>query len=259
MPSASSKEQTRAWLDADRAHQWHPFTQMRDWCAPGHEPPVIVSGHGAVLRDSLGNEYIDGNSSIWTNLHGHNHPKINAAIAAQLGEFAHCSFLGCTHPPAIELGRELVGLFPPGTLTRVFFSDDGATAIEAALRMARQYWQLLGEGQRRRFLAFENAYHGDTVGAANLGGIPMIHGRLAPADDVIRVADVDALDALTADEIEHPGRGGDRAVDPGRGGDASLAAGHVEEIARVVRSSRRVAHCRRGDDRVRPHRHDVRV
>ncbi len=199
--SASGQSQTRVWLDADHAHQWHPFTQMRDWCAPGHEPPVIVSGRGAVLRDSLGNEYIDGNSSIWTNLHGHNHPKINAAIAAQLGEFAHCSFLGCTHPPAIELGRELVGLFPPGTLTRVFFSDDGATAIEAALRMARQYWQLVGHGQRRRFLAFENAYHGDTVGAANLGGIPMIHGRLAPAADVIRIADVDALDDLSADEI----------------------------------------------------------
>lgn len=193
---------TRAWLDADRAHQWHPFTQMRDWCAPGHEPPVIVSARGATLRDSRGHEYLDGNSSIWTNLHGHNHPRINAAITAQLGEFAHCSFLGCTHPPAIELGRELVELFPPGTLTRVFFSDDGATAIEAALRMARQYWQLVGQGQRQRFLAFDHAYHGDTVGAASLGGIPLIHGRLAPAADVLRVASVDALDALPADEIE---------------------------------------------------------
>ncbi len=199
--SASGKSRTHAWLDADRAHQWHPFTQMRDWCASGHEPPVIVSGRGAILRDSEGREYIDGNSSIWTNLHGHNHPKINAAITAQLGDFAHCSFLGYTHPPAIELGRELVGLFPPGTLTRVFFSDDGATAIEAALRMARQYWQIVGEPRRRRFLAFENAYHGDTVGAANLGGIPMIHGRLAPADDVIRLADADALDALSTNEI----------------------------------------------------------
>ena len=193
---------TRAWLDADQAHQWHPFTQMRDWCAPGHEPPVIVSAHGATLRDSRGREYLDGNSSIWTNLHGHNHPRINAAIAAQLSEFAHCSFLGCTHPPAIELGRELVELFPRGTLTRVFFSDDGATAIEAALRMARQYWQLVGQPQRQRFLAFDRAYHGDTVGAASLGGIPMIHGRLAPAADVLRVAGVDALDALAADEIE---------------------------------------------------------
>ena len=193
--------QTRAWIDADRAHQWHPFTQMRDWCAPGHEPLVIVSGQGATLRDSLGREYIDGNSSIWTNLHGHNHPKINAAVARQLDAFAHSSFLGYTHPAAIELGAELVALFPPGTLTRVFFSDDGATAIEAALRMARQYWQLVGAPGRRKFLAFDRAYHGDTVGAASLGGIPMIHGRLAPADDVVRVGGVDALDALPESEI----------------------------------------------------------
>ena len=191
---------TRAWLDADRAHQWHPFTQGRDWCAPGREPPVIVSARGAILRDSLGREFLDGNSSIWTNLHGHNHPKINAAITRQLEAFAHCSFLGNTHPAAIELGNELVGLFPTGTLTRVFYSDDGATAIEAALRMARQYWQLVGEGARRRFLAFENAYHGDTLGAAAMGGIPMIHGRLAPAEDVWRVGSVEALDALPESE-----------------------------------------------------------
>ena len=201
-PSDAAASQTRAWLDADRAHQWHPFTQMRDWCAPGHEPPVIVSGQGATLHDSLGRKYLDGNSSIWTNLHGHNHPKINAAIAGQLAAFAHCSFLGLTHPPAIELGRELVALFPPGTLPRVFFSDDGATAIEAALRLARQYWQLTGDPARRRFLAFDHAYHGDTVGAASLGGIPLIHGRLAPAADVVRVAGVDALDALPAHEID---------------------------------------------------------
>ena len=127
-----SPDLTRAWIDADRRHQWHPFTQMSDWCAPGHEPPVIVSGHGATLRDSQGREYLDGNSSIWTNLHGHNHPRLNAAVARQLERFAHCSFLGLTHPAAIELGEALVGLFPPDTLARVFWSDDGSTAIEAA-------------------------------------------------------------------------------------------------------------------------------
>ena len=199
LSSDDARAQTRAWIDADRAHQWHPFTQMRDWS--GHEPPVIVAAHGATLRDSLGGEFLDGNSSIWTNLHGHNHPKINAAVARQLEAFAHCSFLGCTHPPAIELGAELVNLFPPGTLARVFFSDDGATAIEAALRMARQYWQLVGQPERRRFLAFDHAYHGDTVGAASLGGIPLIHGRLAPADDVLRIADAAALDGLPESEI----------------------------------------------------------
>ena len=196
---------TRAWTDADRAHQWHPFTQMRDWCAPEHEPAVIVSAQGATLRDSRGREYLDGNSSIWTNLHGHNHLRINAAITEQLGRFAHCSFLGLTHPGAIELGAELLALFPAGTFGRVFYSDDGSTAIEAALRMARQYWQLLGQGQRRRFLSFENAYHGDTFGAASLGGIPMFHQRLAsPGEtegDVRRVANVERLDELGTEEV----------------------------------------------------------
>ena len=189
---------TLAWVEADRRHQWHPFTQMRDWCAPDHEPLVIVSGQGATLRDSRGREYLDGNSSIWTNLHGHNHPRINAAVTRQLASFAHCSFLGLTHPGAIELGATLVALFPPDTLTRVFWSDDGSTAIEAALRMARQYWQLTGREERRRFLSFENAYHGDTLGAAGLGGIPLFKKPLAGADDgdVVRVADVAALDAL---------------------------------------------------------------
>ena len=193
-----SPSQTRAWIDADRAHQWHPFTQMQDWCAPDHEPLVIVSGQGATLRDSHGREYLDGNSSIWTNLHGHNHPRINAAITRQLASFAHSSFLGLTHPPAIELGAELVRLFPAYTLTRVFFSDDGSTAIEAALRMARQYWQLVGHPQRRRFLSFDNSYHGDTLGAASLGGIALFHRGLAGEDDpnVLRVGSVDALDAL---------------------------------------------------------------
>ncbi len=200
----ASLSQTRAWIDADRAHQWHPFTQMQDWCAPDHEPLVIVSGQGTVLRDSRGREYLDGNSSIWTNLHGHNHPRINAAITRQLGSFAHTSFLGLTHPPAIELGAELVRLFPADTLTRVFFSDDGSTAVEAALRMARQYWQLVGQPERRRFLSFENAYHGDTLGAASLGGIPLFRQGLAgeeSSENVLRIGGVDALDALDEAQI----------------------------------------------------------
>jgi adenosylmethionine-8-amino-7-oxononanoate aminotransferase len=191
---------TEAWIAADRAHLWHPFTQMRDWCAPETEPLVILSGAGATLRDSRGREYLDGNSSIWTNLHGHNHPAINAAITKQLAACAHSSFLGLTHPLAIELATELAGLFPAGTLTRVFYSDDGSTAVEAALRMATQFWQLKGQPERRRFLSFEGAYHGDTLGAARLGGIPLFHARLA-TDDVLRVAGAEELDSLPPDVI----------------------------------------------------------
>lgn len=194
---------TESWAAADKRCLWHPFTPMREWCAPGHEPLVIVSGDGAILRDSRGREYLDGNSSIWTNLHGHNHPRINAAIAGQLAGFAHASFLGLTHPPAIQLAEELVALFPPGTLTRVFYSDDGSTAIEAAMRMARQYWRQTGQPGRRRFLAFDRAYHGDTAGAASLGGIPLFH-RLAPGDaeaPVRHVAGMDEVDALDGMDI----------------------------------------------------------
>lgn len=188
-----------SWAAGDKRCLWHPFTPMRDWCAPEHEPLVIVSGEGALLRDSRGREYFDGNSSIWTNLHGHNHSRINAALAAQLGALAHCSFLGLTHPLAIQLAEELVALFPPGTLTRVFYSDDGSTAIEAALRMARQYWQQTGQPGRRRFLAFDRAYHGDTLGAASLGGIPLFHGP--PDESVRRIASVGELDRVDPSDL----------------------------------------------------------
>ena len=171
---------------------------MRDWCAPDHEPVVIVSGQGTTLHDSRGRAYLDGNSSIWTNLHGHNHPRLNAALTDQLARFAHCSFLGLTHPLAIELGTALTGLFPADTLTRVFFSDNGSTAIEAALRLSLQFWQLTGQPARRRFLSFEHAYHGDTLGAASLGGIPVFKQPIAgqTAADTLRLDRLDALETL---------------------------------------------------------------
>ena len=181
-----------AW---DKAHSWHPFTQMRDWCAG--EPLVLVEGHGAILRDSLGREYLDGNSSIWTNIHGHAHPAINRAIREQLDRVAHVSFLGTTNAPSAELSRRLVSLFPPDSLARVFFSDDGSTAIEAALKMAIQFWQLSGSPNRRRFVAFDRAYHGDTAGAASLGGIGTFHDRFAGHHfPVAHIGDPDELDAL---------------------------------------------------------------
>src|SRR5256886_4713049 len=164
-----TKWKTEALIDWDKRFAGHPFTDMREWCAPEHEPLVLVDGHGALLRDSRGREYIDGNSSIWTNIHGHNHPHINAAIRRQLDRVAHTSFLGFTNPAAIELARAIVDLFQTDSLSRVFFSYDGSTGIEVALRIAIQYWRLRNS-RKLRFIAFKSGYHGDTAGAARLGG-----------------------------------------------------------------------------------------
>jgi len=163
---------TRDLIATDKRFVWHPFTNMPEWCAPEHEPLVIVEGHGAILRDSEGREYIDGNSSIWTNIHGHNDSRINAAVREQLDRIAHSSFLGASHPAAIDLAREIVALFPADTLTRVFFSDDGSTAIEVALRIAAQFFRMRRE-KRKAFISFRHGYHGDTAGAAALGAARM--------------------------------------------------------------------------------------
>src|SRR5205809_4858816 len=174
---------------------------MRDWGAADHEPLVLVEGHGAILRDSRGREYIDGNSSIWTNIHGHNHPHINAAIRSQLDRVAHTSFLGFTNPAAIELAEAIVDLFPPNSLTGVFYSDDGSTGIEVALRIADQYWRLRNS-RKHQFIAFQHGYHGDTAGAAALGAAAMF--QIGPTRwnfPAIHVPDLKTLDALAPAEI----------------------------------------------------------
>jgi adenosylmethionine---8-amino-7-oxononanoate aminotransferase len=185
----------------EKAHLWHPFTPMRDWCAPDHEPLRLVRGEGCSLWDQHGQKYLDGNSSIWTNIHGHHHPKMDAAIRAQLEQVAHTSFLGFTHDPAIRLAAELTALFPPGTLEKVFYSDDGSTAIESAVRMALQYWRQNGAPERQTILAFDAAYHGDTLGAASLGGLPLFRGSAHQFGYVVRrLAHGGELKAMGADE-----------------------------------------------------------
>lgn len=161
----------------DHRHLWHPFTQQQQWCA--EEPLVIVSGAGATLTDSHGRSYLDGNSSIWTNIHGHSHPRIVRAVSEQISRLDHTSFLGTTHPNAIELAKRLTDLLPGAPLPRVFFSDNGSTAVEAALKMALQYWQLRGNPERSRFASFAGAYHGDTAGAASLGAIGAFFDRFS--------------------------------------------------------------------------------
>ncbi len=180
----------------DKQHLWHPFTQMQEWCAPDQEPLLITRADGVWLWDQHGRKYLDGNSSIWTNIHGHGHPTITGAIARQLQLLDHASFLGQTNEPAIRLAEKLCSFFP-GKLERVFFSDDGSTAVECALKMALQYWQMSGHPERCEFLAFHDAYHGDTLGAAALGGIPLFHGRFQHLGfRVHHAAGVEALNAI---------------------------------------------------------------
>ncbi len=192
---------TENLVEADQKFVWHPFTDMREWCAAETEPIVLVEGHGAILRDSRGREYIDGNSSIWTNVHGHNHPHINAAIREQLDRAAHTSFLGFTHPAAIELAGAIIGLFPPNTLSRVFYSDDGSTGVEVALRIVDQYWRLRNS-RRHQFLAFQNGYHGDTAGAASLGASAMFQFGLGRWNfPTTQVATVKVLERMAPTDV----------------------------------------------------------
>jgi adenosylmethionine-8-amino-7-oxononanoate aminotransferase len=196
-----SEWNTDELIAADKKFLWHPFTNMREWCAPDYEPLVIVGGKGALLRDSRGREYIDGNSSIWTNIHGHNHRHINAAIRQQLEAVAHTSFLGLTNPAAIKLAQAIVDLFPKETLTRVFYSDDGSTGVEVALRMADQYWRLKNS-RRHQFIAFQNGYHGDTAGAASLGAAAMFQiGGTRWNFPALQVANLKTLERISATEV----------------------------------------------------------
>jgi adenosylmethionine-8-amino-7-oxononanoate aminotransferase len=193
----------------DRKNVWHPFTQMRDWLA--REPIVIVEGEGAVLRDVHGREYLDANSSIWTNLHGHNHPVINSAIQRQLKKIAHSSALGLANEPATLLANKLVeaanniydlrftiydskdkparqSQIANRKLEKVFFSDDGSTALEVALKLAYEFTRrtrgkpvgrMSSRAAQPKFLSLEGAYHGDTVGAVALGHIDLFHRAYA--------------------------------------------------------------------------------
>lgn len=156
----------------DKQYIWHPFTQMADWLAA--EPLIIERGEGNYLIDVAGRRYLDGVASLWVNVHGHHHPHIDAAIRAQLERVAHSTMLGLSSVPAIELAEKLVHIAPPG-LRKVFYSDNGSTAVEIAVKMAYQYWALRGRPEKRRFVALSNAYHGDTVGSVSVGGIDLFH------------------------------------------------------------------------------------
>lgn len=161
----------------DKKYLWHPFTQMKDWL--GEDILVIERGEGVYLFDTRGNRYLDGVSSLWCNVHGHQVPEIDRALRSQLKKISHTTFLGLSNVPAIELGRELVRIAPKG-LKRVFYSDSGSEAVEIAAKIAYQYWQHLGWKDKIRFIKLTHAYHGDTLGSVSLGGIELFHEIYRP-------------------------------------------------------------------------------
>ncbi len=163
--------------ELDKKYIWHPFTQMSDYL--NREPLVIVGGEGSYLIDSDGNRYLDGVSSLWVNVHGHKRPEIDQAIRAQLDKIAHTTMLGLANEPASLLAERLVKI-APGNLSKVFYSDNGSTAMEVAIKIAYQYWVNRGDTKRTRFLSLENAYHGDTIGAVSIGGIDLFHACYRP-------------------------------------------------------------------------------
>lgn len=161
--------------DRDRAHVWHPYTQM----ATAPAPFAIARGEGVYLYTEDGRKILDGISSWWVNIHGHAHPKLNEALAAQARRIEHVIFAGCTHAPAVELAERLVNAIPRG-LNRIFYSDNGSTAVEVALKLAVQYWRNRGEPQRSRFITMHHAYHGDTVGAMSASEDSLFTRPFAP-------------------------------------------------------------------------------
>src|SRR3954452_4064021 len=203
----STPDELRDW---DRRHHWHAFTQMAEY-----EPLIIERAVGCRLVDIDGREYLDGASSMWCNVHGHNHPKINAAIREQLDRVAHCTALGMGCDTTVRLAKRLSDI-APGDLSHVFFASDGSSAIEVALKMAFQYWHHRENPQpaKTKFLAFGEAYHGDSIGSASVSGIERFHALFKPLlFDVIRAPIPDprrlpagtrpeAAIALFLDEVE---------------------------------------------------------
>ena len=164
---------------------------------------MIERGQGATLWDTDGNAYLDATSALWCTVHGHRHPTIDAAVREQLDKVAHSTFLGLSHPPGVELAAKLVELSPPG-LERVFFSDNGSTACEIALKMAFQWWAQRGETRRTRFVCHEMSYHGDTLGAVSVGAIPLFHELYEPllfSSRAVPAGDAAALDAAIDDTV----------------------------------------------------------
>ncbi len=177
---SDKKDEIGNWPQKDQRFVWHPFTQMKEW--ERETPTVIVKGEGVRLTDITGKTYLDGTSSLWVNLHGHNHPVLNQALIDQIHDISHSTLLGLANRPSIALAERLIQIAPvseeaPRRLSKVFYSDNGSTAVEIALKMAFVFWQYQGDVQKKKktFICFANAYHGDTLGSVSVGGIDLFH------------------------------------------------------------------------------------
>ena len=188
------EERHKRLVELDRAHVWHPFTQMQTWLEPlpGDEPVIIDHARGAWLFDTRGRKYLDAISSLWVNVHGHRKAEIDSAIRLQMQHVAHTTLLDLASPPAIELAAELVRRAPrfegQPVLSKVFYSDSGSTAVEVALKIAFQHWRQRGKPRKVRFVALNEGYHGDTLAAVSVGGMDLFHQIFQPLlFDVMRI------------------------------------------------------------------------
>jgi len=168
----------KAYLEGiDKRYIWHPFTQMKEWIE--EDIIIITHGKGNYIFDIEGKKYLDGVSSMWCNLHGHTNRVINNALKEQIDKISHSTLLGLSNIPSILLAEKIVKILPQG-LTKIFYSDNGSTSVEVALKMVFNYWQLKGQPQRKKFISLKNAYHGDTIGAVSVGGISIFHEVFKP-------------------------------------------------------------------------------
>lgn len=170
------KKMTQGLIKKSKKYLWLPFTQMKDY---DEHPLIIESGNGIKMKDIYGKEYYDGFSSVWLNVHGHRKKELDDAIKNQLEKIAHSTMLGMTNVPATELAEKLIEISPE-KLTRVFYSDSGAEAMEIALKMAFQYWKNIGKPEKEKFITMQNGYHGDTIGAVSIGSIELFHHVYGP-------------------------------------------------------------------------------
>ena len=208
-----------AW---DRHHVWHAFTQMQEY-----EPLLIERGEGAWLVDTSGRRYLDGSASMWCNVHGHRHPRLDAAVREQLDRVAHVTNLGLSNPTTVAFARRLVEIAPPG-LDRVFFTGDGSSATEAALKMAFQFWRQTArpEPARNRFVAIGDAYHGDTLGAIGVGGVDRFTALFEPLT-------FEAL-RLPSPALPRPGKATPPSLAESLAEFEALLAAHAGMVAAVI-------------------------